>query len=95
MSTLVESAWASTHTKGSHFKARYYRVKARRGSQRAIVAVGHTLLRTIFVVLKTGTAYEEPIRPILTETQRSRKAQRLSRELRNLGFEVVLKTKDA
>ena len=94
VSTVVECAWAATRTKGSHFKTRYHRVKARRGSQRAIVAVGHSLVSTVLVVLKTGKPYQEPTRPILTETQRSRKAQRLSRELRNLGFEVILKTKD-
>jgi len=95
VSTLVESAWASTHTKNSHFKASYYRLKARRGSQRAIVALAHTLLRTVFVVLKTGQPYQEPLRRPLTETQRTRKANRLTRELRNLGFEVTLKTKPA
>src|SRR5215470_9095321 len=95
VSTLVESAWASTHTKNSHFKASYYRLKARRGSQRAIVALAHTLLRTVFVVLKTGQPYQEPLRRPLTETQRTRKANRLTRELRNLRFEVSFKTKPA
>jgi transposase len=95
VSSLVESAWACTRAKGSHFQSKYHRIRARRGPQRAIVAVGHTLLRTIFVVLKTGKPYQEPTRPILTEKQRVRKAQRLSRELHNLGFEVILKTKTA
>lgn len=95
LSTLVESAWGSARTKNSHFKARYHRVKARRGSQRAIVAVGHTLLRTIYVVLKTGQAYQEPTRPPLSDTRRTHKAQRLCRDLRNLGFEVTIKTKAA
>ena len=95
VSTLVESAWAATHRKNSHFKAKYHRLKARRGSQRAVVAVAHTLLRTIYVVLKTRQPYQEPVRPPLTETQRTRKAQRLARELGNLGFEVTLKTKAA
>lgn len=93
VSALVESAWASSRTKNSHFKARYHRIKSRRGSQRAIVAVAHTLLRTIYFVLKTGQPYQEPIRPPLTETQRTHKAQRLSRELQKLGFDVTLKTK--
>ena len=93
VSTVVECAWASTRTKGSHFSARYHRVRARRGAQRAIVAVGHSLVRTVFVVLKTGKPYQEPVRPLLSERQRTRKAQRLTQELRNLGFDVSLKTK--
>jgi transposase len=95
VSTLVECAWASTHKKNSHFKSHYHRVKSRRGSQRAIVAVGHLLLRTVFVVLKSGQPSQEPRRPALSETQRTRKAQRLSRELKNLGFEVTLKAQSA
>jgi len=95
VSTMVEWAWASTPKKGSHFKARYDRVRARRGSQRAILAVGHGLVRTVFVVLKTGKPYQEPIRPLLTEKQRHRKAERLSRELGQLGFAVTLKPKTA
>jgi len=92
VAALVESAWGATRTKNSQFTARYHRIKARRGSQRAIVAVAHTLLRTIYVVLQTHQPYHEPVRPCITETQRERKAQRLTRELRNLGFEVTLKT---
>jgi len=95
VSALVESAWAVTRTKNSQFTARYHRIKARRGSQRAVVAVAHTLLRTVYVVLKTGQPYQQSVRPPLTEAQLSRKAQRLTRELGNLGFEVTLKTKTA
>lgn len=95
VSTVVECAWASTRQKGSHFKDRYYRIRARRGSQRAIVAVGHTLVRTIFVVLQTGKPYHEQTRPLLTENQRLRKARRLSKELRKLGYEVTLQNQPA
>jgi hypothetical protein len=56
--------------------SRYHRIKARRGSQRAVVAIAHTLLRTIYMVLKTRQPYQEPVRPPLTEAQRTRKAQR-------------------
>lgn len=94
-SSLVECAWGAAKKKNSHFRARYYKLKARRGSQRAIVAVGHSLLRTIFVVLKTGQPYQEPVRPPLPEVKRLRKAQHLCRQLQSLGFEVNLKTKAA
>jgi transposase len=95
VSTLVESAWASTHAKNCQFKSRYHRLRSRRGSQRAIVGVAHALLRTIYVVLKTGEPYQEPLRLALTQNRRSRKAERLTRELRHLGYEVTLKIKTA
>ena len=92
-SSLVECAWAATRKKNAHFKPRYYSVKARRGSQRAIVAVADDLLRIIFVVLRTGQPYREPLRAPLTEARRTRKAQRLCTQLRSLGFDVALKTR--
>jgi transposase len=95
VSVLVESAWAASRTKNSHFKARYHRIKARRGSQRAVVAVAHVLLRTIYTVLKNRRPYQEPNRLPLSAAQCTRKAQRLSRELQNLGFEVTIKPKAA
>lgn len=95
VSALVEGAWAASRTRNSPFKARYHRIKARRGSQRAIVAVAHQLLRTIYVVLKTRKPYQAANPLPLTEAQCARKAQRLSRELRNLGFEVTIRQKTA
>jgi len=95
LSTLVESAWASTHAKNCQFKNRYHRICSRRGPQRAIVGVAHALLRTIYVVLKTGQPYQESLRPQLTENQRNRKAERLTRDLRNLGYDVMVRVKTA
>jgi len=94
-SALVECAWGATHKKNCHFKSKYYGLKQRRGAKRAIVAVAHGLLRTVFVVLKSGQPYQEPVRPPLPEAKRLRKAQRLSRQLRALGYEVTIKTKTA
>jgi transposase len=93
--TLVECAWGATHTKNCHFKSKYYSLKQRRGAKRAIVAVAHGLLRTVFIVLKSGQPYQEPVRPPLPESKRLRKAQRLSRQLRSLGYEVTIKAKAA
>jgi transposase len=93
MSNMVESAWASTRKKNCHFKSKYYSVRARRGAKRAIVAVAHGLIRTVFAVLKSGQPYHEPLRLPLPEKQRVTKAQRLCARLRNMGFDVMLKPK--
>ena len=52
--TLVEVAWAAAHTKNSYFKAQYHRLAARRGKKRALVAVGHAILMTVYHILKYG-----------------------------------------
>lgn len=93
MANMVEGAWAATRKKNCHFKSTYYGVRARRGAKRAIVAVAHGLVRTVFVVLKSGQPYREPMRTPLPEPQRVTKAQRLCARLRNMGFDVILKPK--
>ncbi len=54
---LGEVAWAAARTKGSYFSALFHRLARRRGVQRAIVAVGHSLLRTIYYILRDKTPY--------------------------------------
>jgi transposase len=43
-STLIEAARAAGRTKGTYLAAQYHRLAARRGTKRAAVAVGHTIL---------------------------------------------------
>src|SRR5262249_3973503 len=40
---LVQAAWAASRSKGTYLSARFGRVSARRGAERAAVAVGHAL----------------------------------------------------
>jgi transposase len=92
-SSMVECAWAATRKKNSRFKSKYYGLRARRGPKRAIVAVAHSLLRAVYVVIETGKPYAEPAPLPLSETGRTRKTQQLCTQLRNMGFEVTLKPK--
>ena len=48
---LIESARAASHKKDSYFKAQYSRLAARRGKNRAAVAVAHSLLVVIYELL--------------------------------------------
>ena len=54
---LAECALAAIRTKDAPFGARYRRVLRHRGRQKAVVAVAHALLRTIYHVLASGQAY--------------------------------------
>lgn len=94
VATLTECSWAATHKKDSHFRNKYYRLKSRCGPQRALMAINHTLLKSIYVVLSQHQAYQEPKLSSLTETQKRRKANTLCRQLRELGYDVSLKPKE-
>jgi transposase len=56
---LVEAAWALTRVRNTRFAAMFHRIKQKRGSKRAIIAVAHALLVTIFHMLKEGAHYQD------------------------------------
>lgn len=94
LAALTECSWAATHKKDSHFRKKYYRLKPRRGSQRAIVAVSHMMLKCVYTVLSQRRAYEEPKLNTLTQAQKRHKVSSLCRQLRELGYDVSLKPKE-
>ena len=58
-STLVQCAHSAARKKGSFFKARYHRLAARRGKKRAMMAIAHSILVTIWYMLTTGEVYHD------------------------------------
>ncbi len=57
---LVECAHAAVRTRGCQFQAYHRAVTSRRGYKRAIVAVAHKMLRTIYAMLRDGKPYADP-----------------------------------
>ena len=56
-SMLVQCAKAAKQVKESYFSAQYQRIAARRGNNRATIAVAHSMLIAIYHVLKNGVAF--------------------------------------
>lgn len=56
---LCQAAWAASHTRNTYFAALFRRIAARRGKKRAVVAVAHALLVTIYAMLKNHKTYQE------------------------------------
>jgi transposase len=57
--TLVQVAWAASHTKETIFSACYHRWAKRLGKKKAVVAVAHKILVVIYHLLKSRTEYRE------------------------------------
>jgi predicted cupin superfamily sugar epimerase len=53
----VIAADAAAHTRTTYFKDLYYRLKHKQESVRAAMAVGRTVLKIIYYLLKQGTSY--------------------------------------
>jgi transposase len=87
---LGEAAWAASRTKDTYFRAQYGRLAGRRGKKRAIVAVGHSLLVVIYMLLKHELDYEE-LGANYFDTREPERLQRyLVKRLKALGFDVTL-----
>jgi transposase len=56
---LTEIAHAAVRSKNSYFKAQYHRLAGRRGKKRAIGAVKHSLLVTIYFMLRDHKPYKD------------------------------------
>ena len=57
--TLVQVAWAASHTKRTIFGATYHKWAKRLGKKKALVALGHKILVVIYKLLKEKTTYQE------------------------------------
>jgi transposase len=55
---LCEIAWAATRTT-SQFKSKFQGLVIRRGTQRAIIASAHKVLKTVFVLLSRHIPYRD------------------------------------
>src|SRR5262245_26816838 len=81
---------ASSHTKGTYLPAQYRRLAGRRGRKRALLAVGHTLLTIIYLVLKEGTNCRELGADYLDRLEERGATRRLVCRLEQLGHKVTL-----
>jgi transposase len=87
---LVQCAWAAKRSTNSYYKAQYYRLKARRGSQKAICAVAASILTAIYHILKDGVPHEDLGVDYFDKRKPEAKVKRLVKQIAKLGFEVTL-----
>lgn len=90
---LVEASWAASRTKGTFFMERFNRLVVRKGSKKALVAVGHSLLTCIHHVLFTGERYKELGDRYVPERMERKRRDYLKAELKKLGYDVSLTKK--
>jgi transposase len=87
---LVEAAQAVARTRGTYLAAQYRRLAARRGKQKATVAVGHSLLVIAYHLLAHGHEYDDLGANYFDERYRQLVQRRLVRRLEDLGYRVNL-----
>ena len=90
---LVGAAISASRAKGSYLKDKFYRLKARRGSMRAALAIAHKILVAAYHMLTKGIGDREIGEAYLDQISQTRTVANLKRRLERLGFHVTLQSK--
>jgi len=87
---LTEAAHGAARTKNKYYQSLYRRLAARRGKQRAAVAVGHSLLVTGYYLITRNQTYQDLGANYFDERDREGVKRRALQRLEQLGFQVQL-----
>jgi len=88
--TLTEAGQAAGNSKATYLAATYRRIKARRGSKRAAIAVGRSILEIAYHVLRDGVAYQELGANYYDERKKNAVVRRAIKRLERLGYRVAV-----
>ena len=91
-STLIQCAWCASRSKNSYLQAQYLRLRSRRGAKKAVCAVAASILTIVYHMLKNGTVYQDLGASYFDNRAKDKQALRLINRLKNLGFEVQIKS---
>jgi transposase len=90
-SALVEAAWSAARTKDCYLGVRFWRIAKRRGQQRALIAIAHTILIICWHLINDETTFEELGTDYLAgHDQPERRRRLLISQLEKLGYNVTL-----
>ncbi|MDA8145929.1 MAG: IS110 family transposase [Thermaerobacter sp.] len=89
-SAMVEAAWAATRTKNTYLAAQYHRLAPRLGKKKALMAVAHSIIVRVWVVLKRHAPYEDLGGDYFDQRDRNRVVRRSVNRLVALGYRVTL-----
>lgn len=91
VSALVEAAWSASRTKATFLSARFHRLRARRGPQRAAVAVAHSILKIVYHLIRDPEAtFTELGGDYFLNKRKEQEQRRAVNILTSLGFKVEL-----
>jgi transposase len=85
-----EVAWAIAHTSGTYLSAQFHRLARRRGKQKAVVAVSHSVLVILYHMLREHKPYTDLGADYFDRLDIQRLQRHQVRRLEQLGYTVTL-----
>jgi transposase len=86
----VEAANAAARAKGTYLRDKFFRLKARRGYKRSVVAIAHKILVAICHMLSQQVSYNDLGDLYLEKLNKNHLTRNLVHRLERLGYEVTL-----
>jgi transposase len=87
---LIQAAHAAGKSKNTYLGAQYRRLASRKGSKKAAVAVGHSILVIIYHLLRDHESYQDLGGNYFDERDRQVVQKQLIRRLERMGYQVEL-----
>ncbi len=70
-------------------RTQYYKLKARRGAKKAIVAIAHRIAKAIYNIIKHGDRYRDLGEEYLSKPNKQRMLKNLAKKADELGMKLV------
>ena len=90
--TLIQCAHGASKRKGTFFYAQYQRIKMRRGSKIAAMAVAHSILVAVYHMLKDNVPFYDLGSDFYNKFNREKKIRSYLNKLSELGYDLTAVT---
>lgn len=87
---VTEAAHGAARKKNQYLKSQFHRLAGRRGKKRAIIAVGHSILKIVYYILTRHQTYQDLGENYFDEREKEAVKRRSIKRLEKLGFKVNL-----
>lgn len=84
--SLIVCAHSAVKVKNSYFYAQFKRISSHRGSKKAYVAVAHSMLIAIYMILKNGVVFKDLGANFFNQFNKERKIHSYLKKLEALGW---------
>jgi transposase len=85
---LAQCGWAASRSKGTYLQAQFFRLRARRGPKKAVIAVAASILTAVYHMLKNHTPYHDLGPDHFVKRDPARIAAKLAQRIKDLGYDV-------
>lgn len=93
--TLIEAAKSAGRTKDTYLAAQYQRLRSRRGPSPATVAVAHSILVTVYCMLRSGSEFHDLGPDYFDRLRKDSLKRHFVARLRQLGYRVTVEDEEA